>query len=549
MNRNDNVGVFLGKKRICSASISVTALYFTVTDYQSLDSGNPPTPRAFQLTVQKATDKKPVDYCFNMCDFTIKKILERDRMIRFYGTQKSLLEYILQSIEDHLMLKDITLGLYLEKYGMQKLPNNKYGYLLGSKLIGGNYKYVIDPELPKLRVREARLDPAVVRETLSESSGAILLLLAFIMLCSVRSLLFESLIDFQGIFFITGPRSVGKTTLATRMCSFWETDNHNPVGIMQASSTRAVQSEMATVLRDMVIVSDDYAMLSNKQEKNDRLGKGEHLLMEASSKTPTMKKIGKQWKESVCNAGIVMTAEYVFAAESPVSRMILLPLSEQLALPPGLTPEFCGGLVHSFVCWAVSHPDEIQNCNKAHAPIKSSVSRIQSNYSCLYNIFELFLQSLPYLHFGSVICQKLLDRLENQMDDSIEEQENILFRLRNKKKRSNVAKIILAFLEKGGFKLTDDFEELPNHQGVIKKDVLYLRRIALQQCVRCQPGYSEYTATKIAQELLDLGVLIPCGDEYTYSYGKSKITGKSYIRTYRISIPMLYKAAELPLED
>lgn len=100
MNRNDNnnVGVFLRNKRICSASISVTALYFTVADYQLLDSDNPPTPRAFQLTVQKSTDKKPVVYWFNMCDFTIKKLLEKDRMIRVYGTQKSLLEYIFQSI-------------------------------------------------------------------------------------------------------------------------------------------------------------------------------------------------------------------------------------------------------------------------------------------------------------------------------------------------------------------------------------------------------------------------------------------------------------------
>ena len=432
---------------------------------------------------------------------------------------------------------------------MQKLPNNKFGYLLGSKLIGGNYDYVIDTELPKLSLREARLDSESIRETLSESSGAILLLLAFIFLCSVRSLLFESLIDFQGILFITGPRSVGKTTLATRTCSFWETDNHNSVGIMQASSTRAVQSEMATVLRDMVIVSDDYAMLSNRQEKNDRLGKGEHLLMEASSKTPTLKKNGKQWKESVCNSGIVMTAEYVFAAESPVSRMILLPLSEQLDLPPGLTPEFCGGLVHHFVSWAVAHPDKIQNCNKERAPIKSSVSRIQNNYTYLYNIFKQFLQSLTKQGFESNINQKLLDRLEDQMDDSIEEQETILARLRNKKKRSNVAKIILDFLINDGFDLADDFEELFNHQGVIKKNVLYLRKLALQQCVRSQPGYGKYSAHKAAQELLDLHVLIPCGDEYTYSYGKSRKTGKSFPRTYRISIPMLKEAANLPIED
>ena len=136
-----------------------------------------------------------------------------------------------------------------------------------------------------------------------------------------------------------------------------------------------------------------------------------------------------------------------------------------------------------------------------------------------------------------------MNGLESQIAESVNRQEEILFKLGSKRKRCNVSQIIVDALEGDVFKLADDLDDLPVCDGIIRKKNLHLKPIALRQIIRKQPGYQKTTVSCIIDELLDSTVLQPCGEENTYSVGKMS-SGKKAPRTYSLSIPMLYATAK-----
>jgi len=55
--------------------------------------------------------------------------------------------------------------------------------------------------------------------------------------------------------------------------------------------------------------------------------------------------------------------------------------------------------------------------------------------------------------------------------------------------------------------MTKKIEKLKDKDGIIWKGDFCLRKIPLENFIRKQPGYQDYTATKIARELNDIGAL------------------------------------------
>ena len=89
------------------------------------------------------------------------------------------------------------------------------------------------------------------------------------------------------------------------------------------------------------------------------------------------------------------------------------------------------------------------------------------------------------------------------------------------------------------FNLTKNIKKLDKRDGIEWKNDLCLRPAALERAVRLQDGYQDYTLSKIARELKDMGALV-IQEEGTLQVRLKKDTP----RVYRIRFDALEEYEE-----
>ena len=89
------------------------------------------------------------------------------------------------------------------------------------------------------------------------------------------------------------------------------------------------------------------------------------------------------------------------------------------------------------------------------------------------------------------------------------------------------------------FNLTKNIDKLDKRDGIMRKKNLCLRPAALERVVRLQDGYQNYTLSKIARELRDMGALV------IQEGGTSQVRlKKGTPRVYRIRLDALKEYQE-----
>ena len=449
-------------------------------------------------------------------------------------------------------LRDGTIarGYYFTKTGATQLPDGSLCFVRGLEVVGNcTHPYLVAPELNGIRLLGLGTSLQPLIPLLLSVPKQALLVLAYVILASIRSLVLEAGIDLQATLYIVGGQGLGKTTLATRLAGIYEhTKYHSKIGVIQAGSTTAAAESLMLALRDQPMVVDDLCLSAGKETERKRRELGANLVRQGAGNIPIIKRSGKKVSENPCEAGLILTAEFSLQNLSDLTRCLIVPVNQKLDLPDSLTPELIGEAVRQFSNSFASHCDDEISCFKSVLSEQTEDSemdiRMVKNYKCLCAAFAAFVRFLPNLGATDDICSCLIKRMDSAVAKAKCEHMAMVQRLKENIPIGNISFLILDGLKKGAFDLAKKVEKLEKHGGIIWKDDLCLRPEELIRFVRFQSGYQSWSRNKITRFLKDIGALVLQEDD-SDTIHLQKSTPEIYIpRVYRIRINVLKETAK-----
>lgn len=136
-------------------------------------------------------------------------------------TRAALNEKLLSSLLHGLESGGILKGYFFDRPGSVVFPDGHVSFLRGGELLGACHRpYLIAPEFRDIRLREYPHPEAMSRllSLLPQAPRQILLLFAFVLLASIRSLLVGAGIEFQAVAYIVGKQGLFKA-ISTKLRS------------------------------------------------------------------------------------------------------------------------------------------------------------------------------------------------------------------------------------------------------------------------------------------------------------------------------------------
>jgi hypothetical protein len=207
-----------------------------------------------------------------------------------------------------------------------------------------------------------------------------------------------------------------------------------------------------------------------------------------------------------------------------------------------LTPDLIGDAIRHYSEWFITHQAQELTRFRNHLSVKEGNFinfREHTNYICWATAFQSFLCSLQDLEFSSDVCQQLQQRLEFAIADAHQAHEELTQKLKENIPLGNISYCLLNGYHMGAFNLAKKIKKLPVHGGIIWKGDLCLRGDDLEQSIRTQPGYHNWTQSKISRALKDINVLVIQED----NANTVKLDSQSP-RVYRIRLNVLEDTAE-----
>ena len=436
-------------------------------------------------------------------------------------------------------------GYYFERAGVNTLPDGRICFICGSELLGScGRTYMTAPTINTIHLLGQGASLSQLFSTLVWSPKQVLPVLAYVLLTSIRSLLTGSGIDLQAVLYIVGKQGLGKTTLATRIAGIYE-KNGVPVGIVQAGSTHAAVNALMVNLRDQPIVIDDLCLSAGRDTARKCVELASKLIRQGTGSIPIIKRAGGDTVELPCGAGLIMTAEFHLENLSDLTRCIIVPVNEPLDIPSELNAHLVGAAVRHYLTWFIDHVhEEVESFRNAvhHAAANCGTDiRLATNYACLITAFYSFLRSFNQIESPDVWASQLLSMMRQALADAQAQHQAMIGQLKDSFPAGNLSFVILEGYHEGAFNLTKVLEKLYKHDGILWKDDLCLRKEALIQFVRQQPGYHDWTSHRITRALKDIGAFVLQEENAT----TVRLSKKPDIpRVYRIRMKVLAETAE-----
>lgn len=479
-------------------------------------------------------------------EFNAKGIEKKCPLIRFQGKQArpNFDNALVDELTNGLADGSIQSGYYLEKSGAIVFPDGHIGFLRGAELLGiCNRPYKVAPEISDMELAGEGSILTHLLSLLITSPLQVLLVFAYVILSSIRSLLVSNGIDLQAVLYIVGGQGLGKTTLATRIAGIYKKDGRT-AGIVQAGSTHAAVNTLMTTLRDQPLVVDDLCLSASRDTTRKRIELVSKLLRQATGSIPIIKKSGTTTVELPSEASLILTAEYSLENMSDLTRCITVPIQYPIDIPDELTTDLIGDAVRHYSLWFTEHiQDELKQFRRAVdiAVSKSDTdARIATNYACLMTAFQSFIRSLTDLEYP----QEMVAHAHNMMDMAIskakERHSAMIEQIKDSIPVGNLSLCILEGYRHDAFDLTKNVKKLCEHDGIIWKSDLCIKPEALIQFIRQQPGYHDWSSNRITRELKDIKALV-LQEENAATVRLSKEPGVS--RVYRIRKEILKETA------
>lgn len=441
-------------------------------------------------------------------------------------------------------------GYLLNRQGAFTLPSGELGFVRGNQVLcRSRIPYYLLKEIQHIRLAGDGNSPAPLLDILPDIQFPGIMAFAYTVMASVRSLILDSGIELQAVMSLVGPPGKGKSVTTERICLPYRNENGKHHALLQASSTQAAVERAAVACYDMAMVLDDMAKSGSPAVERERKKLCAAAVRIGAGIVPTTKCGKDNLDTRYCNAGLVMTAEFTLENTSDLERLIIVPVTEQMALPHSLTPELIGDAIRHFSFWMLEHHEEFVTRLRrevSSARFGSHSVRVETNYACLRESTREFLRSMEPLGCTSSVSERIMSRLEEAITESLAAQDAEMSKISENKAIGNLAYIILGGIKSGAFRTTKKIEKFTDSGS--KKDAVFVKREfcvlpeSLVYFVRAQPGYHDWTRQRITQQLKDYGALRTQrnGD----STSNTVKVASDAPRTFRIVLKALEEAKE-----
>lgn len=408
-------------------------------------------------------------------------------------------------------------GVYLENFGWNTLPNGSQIYVYGKRTIGKCEQSICtSPNLPDFESSRQENALTELVETLANSSPIVTQMAAYLALATLRSPVLESGCRLQAVAYLYGPRDSGKTTLAQSMAAFAKPVNsRNAANFFDASSTPAALRDAMVTYRDLPLIVDDLCFSAGRQTEQKRVETAAQLIRQAANDTVITKKVsGGINLEMSCDAAVILTAEFKLENESDIDRCIFFPILEKYKIDSRICPELLRESTLALAEWFVEHRNKalitlnpyIKTIIK-HNDNPAISYRMFTNYGAMVWAFECMMDAARAAGVPKERIDTVLNKLQKAIDKAQAAQLEALEAIQKSRPIANLAYILYEAYEEELFRMTKKIDKLNSKDGIIWKGDFCLRKIPLEKFIRKQPGYQDYTATRIARELNDIGAL------------------------------------------
>lgn len=436
-------------------------------------------------------------------------------------------------------------GLLLPHTGLHRLPDGQSLYVLGDQLIGSipSPVYLHPPVAYRTIIAPVRHPLATLFSKLCFASPVILLTVIFLFTTLLRSRIRETRLSWQAVLNIVGKQGLGKTTLA-RLLTDWICDSQgNPTMLYSAGSTPSAIHNAMVNARDLPLVIDDLCLSASPRLQQKYRDSGAQFVREGTNASRIAKKSGNQTVMFSCNAGVILTAEFVLENASDITRCIFAPLDRIPHIPDSLTPEQIGAGCYALIRWFLTHETEVDEAFREAASKEKpdhTHARILSNFTILYTVGSLALRAACEDGLSETQAAMIRNRWYAAYRQSYQYQQKLLDDLDRHRKKGNLAAVLLeCYQDPEVFHLAKSVKKIDKHDGIIWKGDLCLRRSALERAVRLQDGYHDYTINQIVRELRDIGALV------IQEEGTAQVHIKKNVpRMYRILLSVLDDCAQ-----
>ena len=445
-------------------------------------------------------------------------------------------------------------GLFLNQQGAFHTPNGNLCFLRGNEVIGECPDFIVAEEYQDVQLQRRRASPNELLQALLEASPLVLLTICFVLLASVRSLIYSVGIDLQAVLYVVGVTSIGKSYLVRRLCLPY-TIHGQRIGIVQAISTSAAAKDACAFFGNAPFVVDDLCESTGAGTVRKRRELVADLIRFGADHVPQIKKAGAENESRLCEAGLIFTGEFALEAASDINRCVFIPITERLHIPDMLDNAAVGDLIYLFSRWIISHEAVFLDTLKSmetRAKDDMPNSRVCKSFTVLRCVCMALGLALAGEFADPDIPKKLLERFDLSRGISLEYQEKMLTEISRKVKKANIPYLILGGLEGGSFKLakeTDDrnkaVERLNDSKsdGIIYKGQLLLRPAQLRYFLNHQDGYQNYSYQAIVKELMQIGALRIQSNGQHSDYTKQ--ISKDAPSTYALRLKVLEDEAKL----
>lgn len=464
--------------------------------------------------------------------------------LKFRGSKAKVAfdEALLDILSSGISRKAFEYGYYFKQTGATILPAGNLCFLRGAELIGSYSRpYALPPEVDDMQLCGQGDSPSRIVAQLLTAPSPVLLVFAYVILTSIRSLLIDSGIGLQAVLYIVGNQGLGKTTLATRIAGIYEKSG-KPFGVVQAGSSLAAVNLYMVSMRDQPVIVDDLCLSVGKETARKRVELASQLIRQGTGAIPIMKQRGRSTIEFPCEAGLILTAEFSLSNLSDLTRCIIVPIKKALSISDDLTPDLVGDAVRHYSSWLTIHAE--QEITRFHKIIDSREcpdmdKRMSTNYACLEAAFQSFVCSLSDLNFSADVGSVILNKMDSAIKEAQQEQQKMITQIQETVPVGNLAFCILNSKKNHAFDLTDKIKNLHKHGGIVWEKDLCLRPDELTRVVCAQPGYHEFTQNQITRSLKNMGALVIQEDNAATVHLQ-----KGTPRVYRIRLNVLEEAAE-----
>lgn len=454
---------------------------------------------------------------------------------------------LMQQLMEDLQGNRIPIGYYFDEMGAVHLPDGSLGFIRGDTFCPGDFAhpYLIDQEIGDIELcGDSSSSAQHILMILRMLPPQALLVMAYVILTSVRSLVIGCGVGLQAILYITGKNGIGKSQLAKRMAIFYRRKKTGkPVGIVEADSTNAATDCMLHLMRDMPVVVDDLCLSSGRETERKRREQGARLVRKGTSEMPTIKKLGSKTVELRCNAGIILTAEFTMETESDLNRCLIVPMTDYLDLPGELTPQLIGDAIRLFSTWFAANSETELNRLKRELTNgdwrQGMPHRIRTSYTCLRWAFQSLITALDPDNRLPECSNPLLKQMDKALNIAWAAHMQMGKRILETVPRGNLAAVLYDGKKNDAFNLATNPKKLAKYSGIIWQKDLCLKPDALVQYVRTQPGFHNWTRNRIIQELKDIGALVLQEENASTVH-----IDKDLPRVYRIRLDVLKDMAE-----